>query len=133
MGTLRSRGEEKKSLLKPHLCQCQLIFELSLYRNGAEGVLPIIHHPSTAAPLLLARPKIKLFFSLALILWLCQEDTFYGCKQHSLVPINRQPSQPTLISRRPSMEGNLQTSLVFITVIVFVIVIVNVFVFVIPH
>ena len=47
MATLRSRGEEKKSLLKPHLCQCQLIYELSLYRNGAEGVLPIIHHPST--------------------------------------------------------------------------------------
>jgi hypothetical protein len=44
MGTLRSRGEEKKSLLKPHLCQCQLIYELSLYRNGAEGVLP---EPST--------------------------------------------------------------------------------------
>ena len=63
----------------------------------------IIHQPSTAAPLLLiklcfkmacllgiaqaslallslrcaiARPKIKLFFSLALILWLCQEDAF---------------------------------------------------------
>jgi hypothetical protein len=29
MATLRSRGEEKKSLLKPHLCQCQLIYELS--------------------------------------------------------------------------------------------------------
>ena len=64
MATLRSRGEEKKSLLKPHLCQCQLIFELSLYRNGAEGVLSINHHPSTAAPLHSARPKIKLFFSV---------------------------------------------------------------------
>ena len=64
MGTLRSRGEEKKSLLKPHLCQCQLIFELSLYRNGAEGVLPIIHQPSSinrssAAP---CQAKNKTFF-----------------------------------------------------------------------
>ena len=68
MGTLRSRGEEKKSLLKPHLCQCQLIYGLSLYRNGAEGVLPIIHQPSTAALLLL----IKLCFKMACLLGIAQ-------------------------------------------------------------
>ena len=67
MGTLRSRGEEKKSLLKPHLCQCQLIFELSLYRNEMKSDYQpssINHHPSTAAPLHSARPKIKLFYSV---------------------------------------------------------------------